>query len=296
MDTKKRLTGYLCVIFAVFIWSGWMSINKLGTSGTLSPSDITAIRFATAGLLLLPLAIKKGLGIGPWGLKGGLLLSFLIGAFANNMVGFGMKFAPVSHASAIINGMPLVLTTILGMCGLGERVRGLRLAGVFFGIAGIAIMLISTDTHSDGQWIGHVFFVFAGLMWAIYTVLIRLWAVDALHAVTVVAVFSMIVYLPIYVLFFDHHLALANWHEILLQLIYQGVFNSIAALVSFNVGVTILGSTCASAFVPLIPVFATVLSIPLLGEKASVLEWGAIIAISAGVLLASGIVRGVSKV
>lgn len=290
MDRKHQLKGIALVMFSVFIWSGWMVISRYGIKGTLSAYDITFIRFITSGLILLPVAFKKGLRIGPWGLKGGFLLSLLIGAAYTNIVIFGMQFAPVSHTSTIINGTLLIITTIVGVHGLREHISRVRIFGVICSLCGIAIMLFSNKNQLPDQWIGHLLFIAGGILWSTYTLLIKAWKANSLHAATVVCVFSMITYVPFYLLFCKSHIGFSNWQEVLLQLVYQGILTAVIALITFNMGVQILGAARAGAFIPLIPALSTMLAIPFLGEVPSAMEWTGIVTVSLGVFLASGFV------
>ena len=58
--------GALCGLAAVSIWAGFIVVARLGIRTSLTPWDITAIRFAVSGSLLLPYAIHKGLALRPW--------------------------------------------------------------------------------------------------------------------------------------------------------------------------------------------------------------------------------------
>jgi drug/metabolite transporter (DMT)-like permease len=284
------LKGVACVLFSILIWAGWMVISRYGVKGSLTSYDITAIRFGVAGALLLPVAIKRGLAVGPYGLKGGLLLAILIGAPYTNLAIAGMVFAPASHASTLINGTLLVLTTAVGIHGLKEETSRLRLLGVACSLIGIACMLAAKSaTSSPMQWFGHLLFIISGLMWGSYTLLVRAWRADAMQAAAAVCVFSLIFYLPFYLLFAQSHIGLSNWREVAFQAVYQGLLTGVIALVSFNTGIRLLGASHAGAFIPLVPVLATILAIPVLGEVPSVLEWTGVAAVSSGVFLASGV-------
>jgi drug/metabolite transporter (DMT)-like permease len=278
-------------MFSILIWAGWTVVSRYGVKGVFTSYDITAMRFTVAGLLMLPIIMKKGLRIGPWGMKSALLLSVLIGACYTNIVIAGMKFAPVSHASTINTSTFLIIITVFGIHGLREHVSKTRLVGVCLSLVGIAIMLVAKDAGSGKEWIGHVCFIIGGVMWAVYVLLVRAWKADAIHAAAIVCVFSMLTYMPFYLLFADHHIELSNWHEVALQLGYQGVLTGVVALISFNHGVHILGAARAGAFVPLIPALSTLLAIPTLGEIPSLIEVVGITTVSVGVLLSSGAVR-----
>lgn len=279
-------------MFAVLIWSGWVVVSRFGVKGALTPYDITAIRFTTSGLILLPVILRKGLRIGPWGIWSGLLISALMGACYTNIVISGLKYAPVSHASTVNSGTFLIIITLIGIHGLREHVPRLRLFGVLCSLAGIGIMLMAKNTGADSpyQWLGHLCFMTGGAMWAVYVMLARAWKLDPLHAAAVICVLSMLTYMPVYLIYMDSHISIANWREVALQSVYQGLLTGVLALVIFNKGVHILGAARAGSLIPLIPAISTLLAIPVLHEFPSVTEWVGILAVSFGVFLASGVV------
>jgi drug/metabolite transporter (DMT)-like permease len=289
---KEIAKAIACVMLSIFIWAGWMVASRFAVKGTLTPYDITAIRFTVAGLILSPIVLRKGLAIGPWGWKSGLLLSLMIGAPYTLLATAGMKYAPASHASTLINGSLLILTTLVGIHGLRESVSKMRIIGVTFSACGIVCMLVARSaTSGELQWLGHILFVVSGLMWGGYTLLVRAWKVDAMHCASVVCVLSMLTYMPFYLTLVHSHIGMENWHEVAFQGMYQGVLTGVVAFVTFNIGVHILGAVRTGAFIPLVPVLSTLLAIPVLGEMPSPLEWTGVGAVSLGVLLASGVFR-----
>jgi drug/metabolite transporter (DMT)-like permease len=291
VSEHSTLKGVACVLFSVLIWSGWMVVSRYSMKGSLTAYDIAAIRFGVAGLLLLPVAIKRGLAVGPYGLKGGLLLALLIGAPYTNIAVAGMKYAPASHASTIINCTLLVMTTGIGVLVLREKTTPVRLAGVACSLAGIVCMLAAKDSGANPQqWLGHLLFVASGAMWAIYTLLTRAWKADSTTAAASVCVLSMVGFLPIYFLFIQSHIGPDNWREVAFQGFYQGLLTGVVAFISFNNGIRILGASHAGSFIPLVPVISTVLAIPFLHEVPTSLEWGGVAAVSLGVFLSSGAV------
>lgn len=284
-----RLKGILCVLFSIVVWSGWIIISRHSVTGTLSAFDITALRFGVAGVLLFPVLLRKGLNVGPWGWKSGLFLALAMGAPYNTIAIAGMKFAPASHA-AIINTMMLIVTSIASIVILREATTRVRIIGITLSIVGIIIMLYAGHASEGGkEWLGHLLFIIGGSMWACYAIAVRAWKLDALHATASVCVWSCVLYMPIYLLFIPSHISSANMHEALFQAVYQGTLNSILALLCFNRGIAILGAATASAFLPLIPVLATLGAIPLLGEVPGITEWTGIAVASGGVFLSTGI-------
>lgn len=267
-----------------------MVISSYSVRGTLTAYDITALRFGAAGLVMLPILIRKGLRVGPWGRWGGLWLAALMGAPYNTVAILGMKYAPTSHAAGIINTTMLVLTTLAGILLLKERTSRLRLLGIAISIAGIGFLLSATAGGADMD-LGHLLFLIGGAMWAGYAVSLKRWGADPLHVAALVCSLSGMIYLPIYLMFLPSQLSWDHWHEAAFQAVYQGIINSVFALICFNQGIKLLGASTASAFLPLIPVLATLLAIPVMGEVPTGGEWLGVGLAAAGVMLATGIVE-----
>ena len=268
-----------------------MILSRYSVRGSLTAYDITALRFGVAGIILLPVVLRRGIAIGPYGKKGGLWLALMMGAPYNTIAIAGMHYAPASHAASIINTTMLTLATLFGIFALREKITPLRLAGVLASISGIGCMLFASQLIPEADaWIGSLFFVIAGTMWTLYTLSLRAWQADPLHATAVVCVLSLLVYLPIYLVFIPSHIGIHNWQEVALQAFYQGFVNSVLALLCFNRGVRLLGATTTSAFLPLVSIFSTLLAIPLLQEIPNALEWSGIFLASCGVFLSTGII------
>lgn len=285
-----RTKGILYVLFSVCVWGGWIVITRYSVRGTLTTFDITALRFGVAGVFLLPVLIKKGLNIGPYGWKGGIALAFLLGAPFNLIAIFGMRYAPASHAAALINTSMMVTTTLLGIFLLKEQTTRLRITGVVISVLGISCLLFARPFVANGQGLaGHLLFMFAGTMWAGYAVCVRNWKANPLHATAAVCSISFILYLPLYLIFIHSNITHENIGEVLFQAGYQGILNSILALLFFNRGIALLGATTSGAFLPLVPVVATLIAIPLLGEWPNVCEFIGVLLASGGVFLSTGI-------
>lgn len=283
------LKGIACVMFAVLVWAGWVISSRYSVKGVLSTYDIAALRFGVAGIIMLPVLLRKGWRVGPWGVWGGIFLAATMGAGYNVIAVQGMKYAPTAHASLIQTTM-LVSVSLLSVVLKHEPVRWLRLLGVSISVAGILVLLAADDvTGGEDVFLGHTLFLIAGFVWSLYALAVRTWKVDPLHVAAAVCVYSGLIYVPIYLLFLPSHIAVADMREVLFQAGYQGFINSVLALLCFNRSIAILGASTSSAFLPLVPVLATLGAIPLLSEVPSLTEWTGILLASSGVFLSTGI-------
>ncbi len=98
--SESSVAGAAYGVLAALIWAGFPAITKLSmASHTLTAWDVTALRFATAGLLTLPLFVRHGLR--PLHLSGALLLAVGAGAPYVLLTAGGLAFAPAAHMGVI---------------------------------------------------------------------------------------------------------------------------------------------------------------------------------------------------
>jgi drug/metabolite transporter (DMT)-like permease len=262
---------------------------RLGVSTTLTAPDLAALRFATAGTLLLPVLWRRGLAIDRLGWAG--LGAVVIGAGAPValVIGVGLRFAPVAHAGALFQGIvPLAVACLAGPV-LSERLTPMRRIGLLLVLIGGVIMGgLGFTSLGSRQTIGDVLFVTAAGMWAVYTVSIRRAGIDGLHAAAIAAVGSLLIYLPLYLIFLEQGLFQVPVADLVFQALYQGVLTAAVSLALYGQAIRLLGASNAAAFVALGPIMATLMGIPALGEWPSRVEWLSIIVIATGVYLTSG--------
>jgi drug/metabolite transporter (DMT)-like permease len=286
---RQFVIGALCAIAAVAIWAGWLVMMRLGVTTTLTAFDLTALRFVVAGMVLLPVVLRRGLAFNRLGWPG--LTAVVIGAGAPVplLVGAGLSFAPVADASVLTYGMAPLIVAGLAAVALKERLVPIQKSGlVLMGLGGLAIGGLGMLSFDGRQSIGHLLFLTADCLWAWYAMVMRRARLDGLHAAAIAAVVSMFVYLPLYLTFFDNRLLEVSPTDLVGQAFYQGVVTAAVSLALFGRSIVLLGASKAAAFVALTPVMAALIGIPALGEWPSSLDWLAIGMITAGVYLASG--------
>ncbi|WP_342642034.1 DMT family transporter [Rhodoligotrophos ferricapiens] len=283
------LAGALYGIAAVTIWAGWMSVTRLGVTTSLTVTDLTMLRFGTAGLLLLPVVLRQGLAtdrIGWW-----RLMVLICGAGAPYAViaAMGLRFAPAAHGGVLIPGVMPLLVAILSAIFLKEHFTRSRKVGYgLILLGGMMIIGLSALLPGPDHTIGHLLFLTGAFIWACYAVTLRQTRLGALHASALVSVGSAVIFLPFYLVSRGLSLPPAPWHDILFQALFQGVLATVVSLFFFGKAITYLGASAGAAFGALVPALAALIAIPVLGEIPSLSDWTGIIAVSAGVYLASG--------
>lgn len=107
--SSEFVRGALYGLAAVSIWATWVVAVRFGVRTSLTPWDITAIRFAVAGAILLPYVLKKGLAVDRLGGAG--LAAILCGGGAPMvlMAYGGLLFALSAHAASLYTAfIPLI--------------------------------------------------------------------------------------------------------------------------------------------------------------------------------------------
>jgi drug/metabolite transporter (DMT)-like permease len=288
--TSEYVRGSFYGLAAVSIWASWIVAVRLGIRTRLAPQDIVAIRFAVAGLILLPYLLKKGLAVDRLGWTG--LAAIMVGGGAPMvLVAYGgLLFAPSAHAASLYTALIPLYVAILAAAVLGETFPAAKRIGFVLIVAGVlGIVWAAGGTIGSRQNIGHAMFITAGMLWACYVVALRKARLDGLHAAAIAAVGSLVAYVPAYLIIFGTGLFDAPWRDLALQAFVHGLLVAVISFVCIGRAVSILGASNGSAFAALAPAITAILAIPILGEWPATSDWIAMLLISVGVYIASGV-------
>ena len=286
--TSAYTRGALFGLAAVSIWAGNIVVAGLGLRSSLTVWDISAIRFAVAGLVLLPYLLRKGLALERLGWIG-LAALVIGGAPAVLLANSGLLFAPAAHAGALFPGVMPLMVAILAAAILKEAFTSQKRAGFALIVTGVvAIVWDAGATIGTTQNLGHLLFLGAAFSWACYTVAMRRARLDGLHAAAISAVGSMVLYLPVYAFLAGASMFDASPGAIALQALVQGLLTAVISYLLYGAAVSILGASSGAAFAALCPAMTALMAIPILGEWPSPIDWMAIVLISIGVYVVSG--------
>jgi drug/metabolite transporter (DMT)-like permease len=288
---SEYLQGATCGVAAVSIWASWSVITRLAVTTNLDASDIVALRFGVAGLLLSPILWRRGLAGDRLGRFGLAVLIAGLGAPYALVAAAGLRFAPASDQGALNPGcMPLFVALIAAII-LGEKLSAERKSGLALILIGAVVIIGwhgSGASRSGSRSFGDALFLAAAFLTACGTVVMRRAKLDPLHAAALVSSGSLVIYLPIYLALHGPRLAQEPVGDIALQAVFQGLLVTIVSLVLYGRTVAILGASRGAAFGALVPALSALFAIPLLAEWPHQTDWAGIALISAGVYLASG--------
>ena len=172
----------------------------------MSPADIAFHRFVWTGLVLLPIVLRDGLGdLGGVGWGRGLVVFLLAGPFQAIISYSGFIFAPLAHGGVIHPGSAAMFGFVLAALVLKERLTLWNLAGTLTIVAGLAVfageLVISIGGNALG---GDLLFMTAGLMWALFGMLVKLWGLDSARATRVSCFFALVIFAPLHGLLFGY--------------------------------------------------------------------------------------------
>lgn len=262
-DIKK---GYLLLLITMLIWGSFTLMSRLGAKQDLTAWDITALRFATAFVVLMPIQLwrrelKFLLDIRI------LWLALLGGIGYSCAVYSGFSYAPAAHAAIWLNGFLPLATAISAWIVLKEPFGKNTWISLLFMAAGLGGMM--AVMQYEGQFylsIGDAFFVLGAALWGIYTVFLKRWMLPPWQAMAGVAIWTAIVYLPVYALFLPKKLAQASHIVMLEQGVFHGVFVVIIAMLTYIGAVERLGAFKTGSLLALAPFLAALAAVPLLNE------------------------------
>jgi drug/metabolite transporter (DMT)-like permease len=268
-------------------------MTRLAVTTGLPASDIAALRFGVAGLVLLPVVARRGLARDRLGWFGIAAIIAGLGTPYVLVAAAGLRFAPASDQGVLDPGCMPLFVAVIAASVLGEKFSTARKSGLALILIGAVVIVGWHAASSGAAWrgsrsFGDAFFLAASFLTAGGTVVMRQAKLAPLHAAALVSTGSLVVYLPIYLALPGSRLAQVPIGELALQAMFQGVLVTIVALVLYGRAVVALGASRGAAFGALVPALSALFAIPLLGEWPSRTDWTGIVLISAGVYLASG--------
>jgi drug/metabolite transporter (DMT)-like permease len=286
MPDNSLARGYGLAGLIIIIWTGFMLVSRLGGTGSLTPFDVTAIRMATAGIIVLPLWLRSGR---PSLLAPKVMALTVTGAFGYTLLTFsGFRLAPTAHAGILLPGFQPFAMAFCAWAVMGERPSPQRWIGI--GIIALGAIALGYGVFQDGlaTWGGDIMFVGASFCWALYTVLTRRWKISPWEVTINVAMLAALVYLPIYLLALPSTISQASLGEIALQAGYQGALAAVIQMVIYMRAVELLGPSRMGVLVALVPPLAAAAAVPVLGEPVTPAIIASLALVSLGVFVGNG--------
>lgn len=287
---NKNFIPYLMLIGAPLLWSTNFILGKYLVA--VPPVFIGAARVFVAVLIFLPLLLKSKTRLPKGKLLWQVVFMGITGVFLfTPLVYLGLHYTTSINAT-IINSLTPLSVTLLGHFWLKEELTKAKITGLTLSILGVVLIAVQGDfsrllTLQFNP--GDIIIFIASIMWAIYTILVRLSSKNLTGVQS--TGFAMIVGL----IFLAPAAAVENiWAPVpdlslstILIIIYLGIFPSVVAFLLWNTAVARVGASQAGMFANLIPIFNIVLASQFLHEQLYAYHIIGFLIIFAGLLIAT---------
>lgn len=281
----------VCLTLTAFMW-GCNAIVSRAAVPEISPMMMTGLRWIFVCLFTLPIAMR-GFPAAWSELRPKLRIIVLLGV--TGFTGFNALFYLAGHFTEAINiGILQGSIPIFVLLGVvlfqAVRVTALQLVGVILTLIGVGTIA------SKGSWatlatlsfnFGDLLMVAACASYALYTIVLQKRpAVPALVLFSAFAWVALISALPLVAIEYAIGEAsmptLKGWALV----VFVALFPSFLAQMLFMRGVELMGPERAGLFVNLVPVFASILAVVLLGEAFLLFHAVALMLVLGGIWLA----------
>ena len=283
MENKITLRkGYLFALGAVFIWTGFIVVSRLGGISQLLPNDVIAIRYVTCSLLLLPVWwFKFRFNI----LNPKIICTSLIGGIAYASCAFrGFELAPASHAAVLLPGLMPLFITLLSRFIFKDQIKRSSWIGVGVITLGVFALLGQNQSSNTASavGIGQLWLIFAAFFWALFSVLVKHWKISPWEVTISLALVTAVIYLPIYLIALPSNISLSLWKDVLTQAFYQGFLATIIQMLLYVRAVHIIGPTSMGTMMASVPILASISAIIFLNEPSSIFLATGVVLVSIG--------------
>ncbi len=289
--TRPKGFTLLMLVFPL-VWAGSFIAGKWALRD-FSPEVTSLLRFAMASVVLFPFAFRKPSAPGAWAPKN-LAVVFLLGLtgmFAYHVLFYySLKYTSAANSSLIISTDSLI-TVLLAVIFLKERLTWRKGAGIALGFAGV-VWVVSEGALGQlltrGPNAGDLLAFGAALSWGIYSVLSK----PVAHLFPAFDL-SLLTYVVGAVLLTPWLLAPgaaasvahgtpAGWASVA----YMALFATGIGYYLYMKGIHVLGAVATAKFIFLVPVYVMGMAWAFLGEPITLQKLLAAGVIIAGLWLA----------
>lgn len=290
--SKKQLTGYTFALLATAFWSGNFIVAR-GLSESIHPFSLSFYRWLIAVVVFLPFAIK--FLIKDWKIVKRnlpyLILTALLGVSAfNTLIYFAGKTTVAVNMSLIMLTFPIHILLISAVV-FKEKIGWFKVLGIFAVIVGVIGIVTQGKMLSilDFQFNqGDPLMLLAALVFAIHSILVKSKPKE-LNIYTlqfVTFLLGLLILLPFHLWSIQHTPAVHFNQEMIISLLYVGVFSSLVSFVSWNKAIDKIGASTAGMIYYLLPLFSGFAAWIILNEKLQYYH------LFSGLLIVSGIIIG----
>ena len=272
MSTRPALHIYFLMILPPLFWAG-NSVLARGVADLVPPITLSFWRWVIALTILFPFSIRHLKRDWPrirdhWRII--VLLGFL------GITSFNTLLYSAAHSTTVLNItlmqaiMPAIIL-LISFFMFNERVSKLQIFAVFLCICGTGYVVIQGNIQRLIQLEfvkGDLLMLLAVIFYAFYSALLR--KAPKIHPLSFL--FSTFtsgaaLLLPFYLWENQASTSYQLSSPVIFSFLYLGIFPSILAYLYWNRGIRELGANRAGLYINMIPLFAALLAIAILGER-----------------------------
>jgi drug/metabolite transporter (DMT)-like permease len=284
ISARTRAIGILCGFLVIMLFSGFTLVSRFGFASSLKLMDIAALRFGIGGLIMLPVLVHYGFSQVRW--RDATALAFSGGLGFALFAYTGFLLAPSSHGAVLLHGTLPLFTFVIAYLVTRTSVTSRRALGFFAILTGILAMawdsLVGSTTR---QLLGDASLLLASICWSVYGLMARRLGLAPAHSASIVAVLSMVCFLPVYLMLPGKAIFLVSWQELALQSIFQGVLIGAVSIFVYSRAVAALGAQETALFTAAVPCVTTVAAVFLLGEIPSAVAIVGVVVVTIGMAI-----------
>lgn len=291
----KRSTQIAGLTYGALAVLGWAIFNvstKASIAHGLKPDDLTLLRFGIGGLFCLPFLCRAGISTaGGLGWTRAFILSLCAGPLFGQLVNMAIPFTPLAHAAIMVPAVAMLGGLLLGHFVLADYVTVQRWIGAAIMGAGLLWLMLQGSvgaTYASAGY-GDTLFVGAGLLWTVYTFLLKRWNADPVASVAAVNLISGISFLPVYLLTNHGRLPAVSPFWFVATGGFQGVLAASLTVYCYAQSVRLLGASRAALLPAMVPPVALILGAIVLNDRPGWLEIAAVTVALIGFVGAVGI-------
>ena len=285
-----RFKAWLVLLATLLLWSGnWIVARAVRND--ITPGIATLGRLFIVLAILLPFAWSglraklTGFSSRDWKILAAL--GFTGGGLHLGLQWLGLHYTTATSGILYLSMTPIFILVLAAP--LGERVGLRQWAGVAVSLCGVYLIATQGRPAVPSFNIGDMMALASMMMWAGYTVLLRVRrdALSVIELIVVVCAFGVLFMLPwvAYEVAMDASVRLGNAGS--LAVLYSAIGSLLLAYAGWSYVVRRLGAARAGVTLHLMPAMGVVLSAVLLREYPSWFHFAGIALILAGVALSS---------
>ncbi|MEM7075956.1 MAG: DMT family transporter [Pseudomonadota bacterium] len=285
IQSQNTRLGILSAFGILVIWSGFLVFSRAGVQTSLTPGDITMLRFALAGAITVPFLWRWWPRQLPWW-GAGLMVLCGPGAVYSMLTYEGLAQTSAAYGGIFTNASLPLFTVLVIVAVTGQWPARAQLVAIGIVVAGgVLFAAPGLMVTSENKAIGVVLLMATAAILSVYTFCLRYWRITPRQALVLINVPNAALILPLWALFLPSGLSGAAPEMIVGQTLFQALGPGFLAVILYALAAEHLGPAATAGFSAAVPATAALLAVPVLGEHLNLVEWTGIGVVTLGLLL-----------